>query len=510
MSNKRRKEMFKESKSVKQRYATRKLKVGMVSLLMGFTFIFASAPAAKVIGVPRTVSAEEVDSEDPLKSKKDDAVGAISDLTNLNTAQKTAIENKVNAAEETTIIDTIVSDAKNLDTAIGSLKTDIAQKSTVESGDAYKYATEDKKNGYDTALTKAEEVVREANATAGTVTTAQEALEGAQKALDGKKPSYSGGGGGGGSYTPASKVTSDRIAGSNRFDTAVKVSQSAYPDGAKTVILANGEKFSDVLAAMPYGKTIKAPILYTNFDNIPDETLKELKRLGVEKVILVGGEKSISLDEQKTLEGKGYKIDRINGVDRYETSKLIAERMKAAGAKGINDVIIASGQVFPDALSISPLAVENEIPILLTSKDTLSEYTIKSLDNVKDGKIYITGGVNSVSNSVESKLKEYTKQKITRFAGADRYETSQIIAKSLRPNATTSVFASGELFSDALVAGELVSKDNAPLMLVKKNNLPSSISSYVKDSKITNNVIVGGVNTVSDSVVSKIEELENR
>ncbi|WP_304206831.1 YSIRK-type signal peptide-containing protein [Peptostreptococcus russellii] len=88
MSNKRRKEMFKESKSVKQRYATRKLKVGMVSLLMGFTFIFASAPAAKVIGIPMTVSAEEVDSEDPLKSKKDDAVRAISDLTNLNTAQK--------------------------------------------------------------------------------------------------------------------------------------------------------------------------------------------------------------------------------------------------------------------------------------------------------------------------------------------------------------------------------------------------------------------------------------
>ncbi|WP_317316179.1 cell wall-binding repeat-containing protein [Peptostreptococcus russellii] len=441
---------------------------------------------------------------------KDDAESTITGLPNLNEDQKSALKGQLGDAVDNAGLNKIVTDATALNKAIESLNAVIAQKSTVESGDAYKYATEDKKNGYDTALTKAEEVVREANATAGTVTTAQEALEGAQKALDGKKPSYSGGGGGGGSYTPASKVTSDRIAGSNRFDTAVKVSQSAYPDGAKTVILANGEKFSDVLAAMPYGKTIKAPILYTNFDNIPDETLKELKRLGVEKVILVGGEKSISLDEQKTLEGKGYKIDRINGVDRYETSKLIAERMKAAGAKGINDVIIASGQVFPDALSISPLAVENEIPILLTSKDTLSEYTIKSLDNVKDGKIYITGGVNSVSNSVESKLKEYTKQKITRFAGADRYETSQIIAKSLRPNATTSVFASGELFSDALVAGELVSKDNAPLMLVKKNNLPSSISSYVKDSKITNNVIVGGVNTVSDSVVSKIEELENR
>ncbi len=568
MSNKRRKEMFKESKSVKQRYATRKLKVGMVSLLMGFTFIFASAPAAKVIGIPMTVSAEEVD----LSSAKEAAKQSIEDALNKKNkaiddgdASKTAKEAAKKAAGEIAEAEKVkVDEAETAELAKTAGESGVTKVGEVEVPTALSEAqtaaeaaintaaeekiaeikgvqgaseeditaAEEKVNAaQSTAIAAAEEKVNAAQSTAieaikkaenpQGVTEAQTAGEEAINKVANPQTapvegntsggsSSSGGGGGGGSYTPASKVTSDRIAGSNRFDTAVKVSQSAYPDGAKTVILANGEKFSDVLAAMPYGKTIKAPILYTNFDNIPDETLKELKRLGVEKVILVGGEKSISLDEQKTLEGKGYKIDRINGVDRYETSKLIAERMKAAGAKGINDVIIASGQVFPDALSISPLAVENEIPILLTSKDTLSEYTIKSLDNVKDGKIYITGGVNSVSNSVESKLKEYTKQKITRFAGADRYETSQIIAKSLRPNATTSVFASGELFSDALVAGELVSKDNAPLMLVKKNNLPSSISSYVKDSKITNNVIVGGVNTVSDSVVSKLEELENR
>ena len=547
MSNKRRKEMFKESKSVKQRYATRKLKVGMVSLLMGFTFIFASAPAAKVIGVPMTVNAEEVD----LSSAKEAAKQSIEDALNKKNkaiddgdASKTAKEAAKKAAGKIAEAEKVkVDEAETAELAKTAGESGVTKVREVEVPTALSEAQTAAEAAINTAaekkideikgvqgaseedITAAEEEVKAAQSTAieaikkaenpQGVTEAQTAGEEAINKVANPQTApaegnTSGGGGGGGSYTPASKVTSDRIAGSNRFDTAVKVSQSAYPDGAKTVILANGEKFSDVLAAMPYGKTIKAPILYTNFDNIPDETLKELKRLGVEKVILVGGEKSISLDEQKTLEGKGYKIDRINGVDRYETSKLIAERMKAAGAKGINDVIIASGQVFPDALSISPLAVENEIPILLTSKDTLSEYTIKSLDNVKDGKIYITGGVNSVSNSVESKLKEYTKQKITRFAGADRYETSQIIAKSLRPNATTSVFASGELFSDALVAGELVSKDNAPLMLVKKNNLPSSISNYVKDSKITNNVIVGGVNTVSDSVVSKIEELENR
>lgn len=52
------------------------------------------------------------------------------------------------------------------------------------------------------------------------------------------------------------KVTTDRICGSGRVETAVKVSQSVYPKGTKAAILANGEKFSNVLTAMPYGKII--------------------------------------------------------------------------------------------------------------------------------------------------------------------------------------------------------------------------------------------------------------
>ena len=79
----------------------------------------------------------------------------------------------------------------------------------------------------------------------------------------------------------------------------------AYPNGAKVVILANSEKFSDVLTAMPYGKTIHAPVLYTNFKDIPDETMKEIRRLGAEKIILIGGDKTISVLEQRALEGMG-------------------------------------------------------------------------------------------------------------------------------------------------------------------------------------------------------------
>lgn len=320
----------------------------------------------------------------------------------------------------------------------------------------------------------------------------------------------SAGGNTAGTTNNSEKPSSERIAGKDRVETSLKVAESVYPKGTKTVILANKDKFTDVLVATPYSKTIKAPILYTDFNSVPNEVLTALKKLGVENIILIGGENTISKLQERALEGMGYKTDRVNGADRYDTAKLIAERMKKAGAKGADNVIIASGEVFPDALSISPLALEKEIPILLTNKDTISSYTVNQLEPLHIDKIYISGGLDTVSNIVETKLKAYTKQKITRFAGKDRYETSQVITKALRPQAKISVFASGEKFPDALVAGGLVDKYNAPIMLVKREQLPYSISNYVKDSMIIKNIIVGGEDSISNKVVKDLENLEKR
>ena len=85
-----------------------------------------------------------------------------------------------------------------------------------------------------------------------------------------------------------------------------------------------------------------------------------------------------------------------------------------------------------------------------------------------------------------------------------------MIAKALRPNATTSVLASGERFQDALVVGELVGKEKSPLILLKQNNVPTSIANYLKDSKITKNIVVGGESTISNGVITNIDKLEHR
>ena len=466
--------------------------------------------------------AKNIEGAETTDKAKETANISIGNMQNLNDAQKNSLEEEVNKILDNDSakndITQIIENGKELNEDMGKLKDLVADKDAVTRSFNYRYASPNKIEAYDNAVKEAEKIVAKegSNSNSKAVKDAIKAIEDAKKAL---KPDSSGTTGGkhhssssssSGVLPTPSTGTSDRISGSNRVATAVNVSKLAYANGAKTVILANSEKFSDVLAAMPYGKTINAPVLYTNFNDIPEETLKELKRLGVENIILVGGNQTISALQQRALEGMGYKTDRINGQDRYETALLIAERMQKAGAKGINNVIIASGETFPDALSISPLAVTDETPILLAEKNTISSYTIKGLEMLKANKIYISGGNMSVSQTVEAKLKPYTKQAITRFAGQDRYETSAVIAKALKPNAKTSVFASGEVFPDAMVAGELVNYYNAPLLLVEKNEVPESVGNYVKSSDITKNVIVGGEKTISNEVVEKLQKLENR
>ena len=322
----------------------------------------------------------------------------------------------------------------------------------------------------------------------------------------GHSSSSGGSSGGGSSVSSSSSETKNtkklenqnRVAGKNRYETAVNVSKMLYKNGADVVILANSEKYSDVLSAIPYGNMIKAPVLYADLNRLPGETLNEIKRLGAKKVIFIGGYGTLNNEIYNSLKKSGYAIDRIGGKDRYETSKLISEKMKASGAKGINDAILVNGENYPDALSASQLASKNQIPILLTKSSNLSKYTLEKLKDNKNGKIYIIGGQNSVSASIENSLKADKKNSVERFAGKDRYETSVKISKSLNSNPKAAVFASGETFQDALIAGEVSGHEDIPLVLVGKSKISNSVNDYLINNKFDKAYLIGGESTVKD------------
>ena len=336
--------------------------------------------------------------------------------------------------------------------------------------------------------------------------------------------------GGGGTVIPPTKPEQkpdledpDRIEGNDRIETSVETSKDLYPNGTNAVVLANAERYTDVLTADPFAIQEKASALLTYKYELPEKTLKEIERLGAKKIYISGGYDAVSKKVVDELAARGYEIFRFDGVNRYDTARKIAIKIREKG--NTNAAELASGEDFPDALCMTPLAVKDHAPILLTKKDSIPKYTKQALAEWDIENIKIGGLDQAVSTEVEKQLKsgfeiEKNNKKdsnvydgakaVKRIGGEDRYETSAKLAKESYPESKLGVYATGEDFPDALIAGNYAGTKEAPVLLVKGDSLPEPIEKYTKESKIKKATIIGGVNAVSDKVFNLIKAAINK
>lgn len=157
-----------------------------------------------------------------------------------------------------------------------------------------------------------------------------------------------------------------RIAGSNRYDTAVKVSEHFF-DSSSKVFIASGTSFPDGLAAGPVAGLFDAPLLLTNGSSLSSGVMDEIARLGATEAIIVGGTAVVGTDVEGQLAGAGVSVARAAGANRYDTSVKVAQLI------GIDTdgVLVASGESFPDALTIGPYAGLLGRGVVLTKKTSL-------------------------------------------------------------------------------------------------------------------------------------------
>ena len=141
---------------------------------------------------------------------------------------------------------------------------------------------------------------------------------------------------------------------------------------------------------------------------------------------------------------------RISGKDRIATSVEIS---KSAYSTSEN-VVLASGFNFADALSAGQLASALDAPLLLSSQDKLDSQTKNEIERLKAKKVYIVGGDNAISKTgIDTTLKS-EKIDVTRLEGQDRYSTSQKVMEKTKEiiNPEYLLIASGKNFPDALAA----------------------------------------------------------
>lgn len=292
-------------------------------------------------------------------------------------------------------------------------------------------------------------------------------------------------------------VKTVEIFGKDRYQTAVEVSKNTF-DKADTVILASGKNFPDALAASTYAGIAKAPILLTSDSKITPEVLKEIERLGAKNVVVVGGTSLIPDKILKVLKDKGITVERISGKDRFETAiKLFNSKVTDK-----ENIIIANGDNFADALSIAPYAGIKGYGIILTNGKTIDKSVLKAAKNVT-----IVGGTSSVSEELEKELKDM-KLDVTRVKGSDRYETSLAIAKKFFGDAKFAVVSNGQDFPDSLTGAVIGINKNAPMLLVKNNEINKDIVKFLEEKDLEEITIVGGSTSVGENVRKSLKSIE--
>lgn len=197
-----------------------------------------------------------------------------------------------------------------------------------------------------------------------------------------------------------------RIAGNNRYETANKVAERVIEllgdRYSGTAFVATGGKYPDALAAAPLAAVKGWPLFLAR----PASGLSAASRAAMEpvtKVLVLGGPGVVSPAVEKALVTAmgADNVRRLAGESRYDTAVKVAEHGVSHMGLAWNEVAIATGEKFPDALAGGVLQGKRRSTMLLTRGTALSSATAEALalKKAEIGSVTFLGSTGAVSKS---------------------------------------------------------------------------------------------------------------
>ena len=194
----------------------------------------------------------------------------------------------------------------------------------------------------------------------------------------------------------------DRIGGENRYETAQLLASASFDAGVDVAFIASGENFPDALSGAAAAADLGGPVLLTRGASVPAETLLALNELNPDDIVILGGVNAVSDAVKTSLATYDSDIERLAGLDRFETSAVISADTFATA----DTVYIADGMKFPDALSGAPAAAGDAAPILLVRSDRVSQAVCDEVNRLNPENVIALGGPSAVSEAVLKQVSE--------------------------------------------------------------------------------------------------------
>lgn len=311
------------------------------------------------------------------------------------------------------------------------------------------------------------------------------------------------------------EITQERLYGGTRYETGKVIAEYFAQGEVENVIITTGNNYADALSASVLAYELGAPILLVDTTVEKSQDAFSFIRQNLTphgNVYIIGGKGIISETFEIELQRGGFGNQvRIEGNDRYDTSYKIANTLQE---KNITTVVIASGEQYPDALSISSIAANRGWPILLVPPYALPEDMKEYLQVTSPSQILIVGGEGAISQDVISQINGLLPESnIERITGQTRFDTNALIAKNLAPEPNNLFLTTGYNFADALAGSLLAAQSGAPIIFIDPTTatLPKGAANYfegIYSNDVKPNIVVfGGSGAVPDETLKAATDL---
>lgn len=332
----------------------------------------------------------------------------------------------------------------------------------------------------------------------------------------------------GAAESDASDVSVTRYGGADRYATSLLVAEAvaAQAGGSlSSVVLVSGERWTDAVVAAPLAGSLGAPVLMTPPGGLRDDALGFLERVGVSDAVVVGPDggggahgsgRGITAAVLSELAEAGISAQRIAGGDRFGTSVAAAGEVTPGVMPEVGrTAIVASADVFADALVAGPFAARGVHPVLLSAPNELPASVASYLDIADIEHVVLMGGGAALSAEVESAVKDLGVE-VTRLAGKTRYDTAikaaALVADRYSAAAGQTCFASSTVGVararvpfDSFSAAPLLSRLCAPLVLADPKQIPADTAAYLDGAREASERMVlqvfGGNAAVSQAAI---------
>jgi hypothetical protein len=288
-----------------------------------------------------------------------------------------------------------------------------------------------------------------------------------------------------------------RVGGSDPASNAAGVALAVFPSTtpsqqpAAVTLVGEDDWAGAIAAAVLMAAPVRAPILISGSDDLPDPSAEALAALNPQGAPSTGGASAFAIGDVTTPDGGGKVTSVKAGSPAATAAAIAALRDRLFGSAPDHVVIAPSGR--PDfAMPAAAWAARSGDPVLFASGDVLPKPTVAALKRHPKVPVYVLGPSSAISSAAIRQIAKID-GKVHRVSGEDPVANAIALARyadgsfgwNINDPGHGFVLARADSPLDAAAASPLSASGTwGPLLLTDSAaTLPSALREYFLDVK---------------------------